>query len=150
MKRREGLGRRSLGEGGFTLIELTVALAILVIASGVIIVRIAGWSSRQSLNSSARALGNTIRLWRERARAEDTTYTLTLEENRYELVAGKDILRRGRLGSGETFESGPKALSFTPRGILPETRITVRNAPGERVTLVLGALVNDIDYQEPR
>jgi prepilin-type N-terminal cleavage/methylation domain-containing protein len=150
MKQKRGLGRRSLGEGGFTLIELTVALAILVVASGVIIVRIAGWSSRQSLNSSARAFGNTIRTWRERARTEETTYTLTLEENRYQLAAGKEVLRRGQLGSGDTFESGPKTLSFTPRGILPETRITVRNAAGERVTLVLGALVNDIDYQAPR
>jgi prepilin-type N-terminal cleavage/methylation domain-containing protein len=135
---------------GFTLIELTVALAILVVASGFIIVRIAGWSSRQSLHSSARALGNTIRTWRERARTEETAYTLTLEENRYQIAAGKEILRRGQLGSGETFESGPKPLIFTPRGFLPETRITLRNASGERVTLALGALVNEIDYQEPR
>jgi len=136
--------------GGFTLIELTVALAILVVASGLIIVRVAGWSSRQSLHTSARSLGNTIRTWRERARTEETSYTLTFEDARYQLAAGKEILRRGQLGAGETFESGPKSLALTPRGILPETRITIRNAPGERVTLVLGALVNEIDYQEPR
>src|SRR5260221_7778040 len=137
-------------KGGFTLIELTVALAILVVASGFIIVRITGWSSRQSLHSSARALGNVIRIWRERARTEETAYTLTLEENRYQVAAGKEILRKGQLGSGETFESGPKTLALTSRGILPETRITLRNASGERVTLVLGALMNEIDYQEPR
>jgi len=136
--------------GGFTLIELTVALAILVVASGFIIVRVTGWSSRQSLHTSARALGNTIRIWRERARTEETAYVLTFDENRYLLTAGKEILRRGQLGAGETFEIAPKALAFTARGILPETRITIRNVPGERVTLVLGALVNEIDYQEPR
>lgn len=135
---------------GFTLIELTVAVAILVVASGFIIVRIAGWSSRQSLHSSARTLGNTIRMWRERARTEETTYQITFQEMRYQITAGKEILRQGQLGSGETFDSGPKTLALTPRGILPETRITLRNASGERVTLVVGALINEIDYQEPR
>src|SRR5471032_2956496 len=98
---------------GFTLIELTVALAILVVASGFIIVRVVGWSSRQALHTSARALGNTIRTWRERARTEEVTYTLTLEESRYQIVLGKEILRRGQLGTGETFESAPKSLIFS-------------------------------------
>ena len=137
-------------KAGFTLIELTVALAILVVASGFIIVRVVGWSSRQGLHTSARALGNAIRTWRERARTEELTYTLTLEENRYQIALGREILRRGQLGTGETFENAPKSLTFTPRGVLPETRITLRNVSGERVTLVLGALVNEIDYQEPR
>jgi prepilin-type N-terminal cleavage/methylation domain-containing protein len=137
-------------QAGFTLIELVVVLAILVVASGIVIVRITGWSSRQSLHSSARTLGNVIRTWRERARTEETAYILTLDENRYEIAAGKEILRRGKLGAGETFEGRPLTLALTPRGILPETRITLRNAPGERVTLVLGTLVNEIDYEEPR
>jgi prepilin-type N-terminal cleavage/methylation domain-containing protein len=150
MKQR-GPARRSLSGGGFTLIELTVVLAILVIASGFVIVRISGWSSRQALHSSARALGNTIRTWRERARTEEASYTLVLEESTYQISSGKEILRKGRLGGGESFESGkPAVMVFTPRGVLPETRLTIRNEHGERLTLVVGALVNEIDYQEPR
>ena len=136
---------------GFTLIELTVVLAVLVIASGFVIVRVTGWSSRQSLHSSARALGNTIRLWRERARAEEASYTLVMDERSYQIVAGKELLRKGSLGSGETFDSAkPVSLVFTPRGILPETRVILRNGHGEKVTLRIGALVNDIDYEETR
>jgi len=63
-------------ERGFTLIELTIVLAILVIVSGFSITRLPGWSSRQALRSSARVLGNTIRTWRERARADETPYSL--------------------------------------------------------------------------
>jgi prepilin-type N-terminal cleavage/methylation domain-containing protein len=148
---RQGPSRPSRSQAGFTLIELVVVLAVLVIASGFVIVRISGWSSRQALNSSARALGNTIRTWRERARTEETSYTLVLEDRSYQIASGKEILRKGRLGGGETFESGkPAQLMFTPRGVLPETRLTIRNEHGERLTLVVGALVNEIDYQEAR
>jgi prepilin-type N-terminal cleavage/methylation domain-containing protein len=134
--------------GGFTLIELTVALAILVIASGFLIVRVVGWSSRQALHSSARNVGNAIRVWRERARAEETTYHLVCDESEYRILAGKEVVRRGRLGGGEAFD--PVTIPFTPRGALPPTRLSLRNQSGERITLVLGALVNEIDYQEAR
>jgi len=134
---------------GFTLIELTVVLAVLVIASGFVIVRVTGWSSRQALHSSARSLGNTIRVWRERARTEETTYTLVMDERSYHITAGKEILRKGSLRGSESFDSGkPVSIVFTPRGILPETRVTIRNGHGERVTLAVGALVNEIEYQE--
>jgi len=135
---------------GFTLIELAVALAVLVVASGIVIVRVSGWSGRQTLHASARALGNAIRVWRERARAEETSYTLSLDEGKYQISVGGEVLRRGRLGGGESFEAAPASIVLTPRGILPETRITLRNTSGERVTLVLGTLVNEIDYEEPR
>jgi prepilin-type N-terminal cleavage/methylation domain-containing protein len=145
------LARPSPSRAGFTLIELTVVLAVVVIASGFVIVRVSGWSSRQSLQSSARALGNTIRTWRERARTEETSYTLALEDRSYQISSGKEVLRKGRLGGGESFESlKPSMLVFTPRGVLPETRLTIRNEHGERLTLVVGALLNEIDYQEAR
>ena len=136
---------------GFTLIELTVVLAVLVIASGFVIVRITGWSTRQSLHASARALGNTIRTWRGRARTEELAYRLVFEEKAYRIEAGKEVLRKGYLGSGETFDPGaPPPLIFSPRGIAPQTRITIRNDHGERVSLLLGALLNEVEYQEER
>src|SRR4029078_5045819 len=45
-----GDGREEMKRRGFTLIELTVVLAVLVIASGIVIVRVTGWSSRQALH----------------------------------------------------------------------------------------------------
>jgi prepilin-type N-terminal cleavage/methylation domain-containing protein len=137
--------------GGFTLLELTVVLAVVAVASGLLIVRVTGWSSRQALNASARSLGNSIRTWRERARTEESTYALLLEDRAYRIVSGKETLRKGRLGGGQSFEPGrPGSVVFTPRGLLPETRLVIRNEQGERVTLVLGTLVNEIDYQEAR
>jgi prepilin-type N-terminal cleavage/methylation domain-containing protein len=137
--------------GGFTLIELTVALAILVIASGMLIMRVVGGSSRQALHSSARNIGNAIRVWRERARAEETTYHLVCDDRDYRILSGKEVVRRGRLGGGEAFEgTGPVTITFTPRGALPPTSISLRNQSGERITLILGALVNEIEYQEAR
>lgn len=135
---------------GFTLIELAVALAILVVASGLVIVRVTGWSGRQALHASARTLGNTIRTWRERARTEATPYVLTMNGCEYQISAGKEVLRRGRLGGGHSFEGAPATLVLNPRGILPDTRITIRNEEGETVSLVPGTLVNEIDYQETR
>lgn len=137
-------------KSGFTLIELTVVLAVVVIASGFVIVRVTGWSSRQTLQASARGLGNAIRTWRERARAEETTYTLRMDGAAWDISAGKELLRRGRLGSGESFEeTRSRLLRFTPRGVLPESRITLRNAAGERVTLVVSGLLNEVDYEAP-
>jgi prepilin-type N-terminal cleavage/methylation domain-containing protein len=136
---------------GFTLIELTVVLAVLVVASGFVIVRVTGWSSHQSLQASARSVGNTIRLWRERARTEETTYTMVLDAGTYQIASGKEVLRKGRLGAGESFESSrPQSLVFTARGVLPETFVTIRNERGERVSLILGAMVNEIEYREGR
>lgn len=136
---------------GFTLIELTVVLAVLVVASGFVIVRVGGWSSRQTLSASARALGNTLRLWRERARTEETTYRLVFDELGYRILSGEEVLRKGRLGAGESFDPRPPSpMAFTPRGLLPETRISLRNTQGDQVILIVGALINEIDYQEAR
>jgi len=137
-------------ERGFTLIELTIVLAILVIVSGVLITRLPGWSSRQALRSSARVLGNTIRTWRERARADETPYSLEFSGGSYQVLLGNEVLRKGRLGEGEEFESDvPRSLILRARGILPKTPLTIQNRRGERITIVPGVLINEIEYQEP-
>src|SRR5580765_2256657 len=107
--------------GGFTLIELVVVLAVLVVASGFVIIRMTGWSSKQALQTSARSLGNAVRLWRERARTEEMTYVLELDEHSYKISSGKDVLRQGTLRTGESIEGGkPTSLRLSPRGVLPE------------------------------
>ena len=43
----------------------------------------------------------------------------------------------------------PILLQLSPRGILPETRITLGNFAGEKVMLTLGSLANLVNYAEP-
>jgi len=137
---------------GFTLIELVIVLAILVIAAGLLILRVGGWSSRQTLHASARAVGNTVRTWRERARLDEQAYVLRLEGRSYTVTSGeKETLRAGRLPEGQEFDRPtPELLTLTPRGVLPETRIAIRNGAGERVVIGIHPLVNEVDYADEK
>lgn len=138
---------------GFTLVELTIALSIVVIAMGLVIVRVGGWSSRQRLHASARALGNTIRAYREKARLDEEVYTLRLEPRQYWIEARGDagetiILRRGTLGQGQTFHDPfPAVICLKPKGILPETILQIRSAAGDEVSLFLGSVTHEIEYR---
>ncbi len=159
---------RVYGPGaGFTLIELSVALAIAIVVTGVVIVRVGGWSSRQELRNSARALGNVIRTYREKAQLEERPYLLVLdrEGGTYGVripaegpwPSREEEVRKGRLGPGRSFKritiGGVDAqdkvvLLFGTRGILPETQIVVRDTQDEEILLVVGALTNEVTYAE--
>jgi len=145
---------------GFTLVELAVALAIAAIIMGLVVVQVDGWSSLQSLRTAVRALGNTIRLYREKAQAEEETFTLKIDCDRgtYVVTARGETLRSGRLGAGQRFGKihagereleSPVLLQLGPRGILPEMRITMTNATKESMTLVICPLANEVSYAEP-
>lgn len=154
---------------GFTLVELTVVLAIIVVASGLIIARVGGWSSRQGLASSARTLGNMIRTYRERAELEEAPYLLALDLDKgtwsvapptssvrvreSEAVAKGGLRQDQRFGVvrvGGLEQSGSIALRLAPRGILPKTEITIENGAGEKVRLILGTLTSEVEYDEAR
>ena len=90
---------------GFTLIELTVALSIAVVLAGVVLVRVDGWSPRQKLNTSARALGNTIRTWREKAQLEESVYMLQIDSDKG--ARGHPDMPTG--SSGQTTSSTPRS-----------------------------------------
>jgi prepilin-type N-terminal cleavage/methylation domain-containing protein len=148
-------------QSGFTLIELVVALAIIVVITGLVIVRVDGWSSRQALHASARALGNAIRLYREKAQEDEETCTLRLELDRatYSVTAAGQTLRRGKLGVGQSFGkayagedevSTPVILNLGPRGLVPEVTIAIENSAGEKVTLKVSAMANEVTYAEAK
>jgi prepilin-type N-terminal cleavage/methylation domain-containing protein len=155
--------------GGFTLVELTVVLAIAVVLSGLVIVRVDGWSSRTTLRASARALGNLIRTYREKAELEEGVYILAidLEKGTYlvravgedDPVGSAEVVRKGSLGNRRSFgaaaidgQEEKKALSivFDERGILPEIQIPIRSQEGDMITLFPGRLVNEVGYVEKK
>jgi len=150
-------------DAGFTLVELAVALSILFVIGGFVIARVDAFSSRQALASSARTLGNTIRLYREKAQAEEELYTLRVELDRgtYTIRCQGETVRVGKLGPGQSFGkvfTGPLAslvevpspaiLNLGPRGLVPETRISIENPWKEMITLTVGALANEVTYAE--
>lgn len=135
---------------GFTLVELTIATAILIVLAGTIILRVQGWSSRQELNASARALGNILIAFREKAQSEDRAYVFEFTQDGYQVRAaeGGEPLRKASLKVGQRFGKGsPSILTLAPRGILAETRITMANGTGEEVILLMLPLHNEVKYE---
>lgn len=147
--------------GGFTLVELAVALGVAVVAMGIVVVRVDGWSSRERLKASARTLGNLIRTHRERAESEERVYVLELHLDRgeYRFSSEGELVRQGTLPPGQTFGKvkagevvlpSPVRLTFGPRAVLPEIEILIQGGEKERVSLTLGSWVNEVSYAQPQ
>jgi prepilin-type N-terminal cleavage/methylation domain-containing protein len=135
---------------GFTLIELAITLSVVVVLSSVLVLRISGWTPAQSLRASARTVGNAVRTWRERARLEERNYRLRFEEQGWEVLdAGGEPLARGRLPGGHALAAA-ETLTFTPRGVVPPTRLVLSNASGTRIDIDVHPVLNEIEYREAR
>ena len=133
---------------GFTLIELAITLSIVVVLSSILVIRVTGWTPRQTLNASARALGNSIRTWRERAMSDERTYRMTFESSAWTVTdAEGEVLGRGRLPSPHAIESAP--LTLDRRGLLVPAPITVRGSSGA-MRLLPDPVLNEIAYSEAR
>jgi prepilin-type N-terminal cleavage/methylation domain-containing protein len=148
---------------GFTLIELSIALAIAVVLGGLVIVRVGGWSARQELHASARALGNAIRTWREKAELEERPFILVLDrENGRWRVEARGVLTRDKVAEGQLREgqgfgrvlaekvelADPVSLVLDARGILPEIRIELLSGK-EKVFVRLEPFLNEVAYEDP-
>jgi prepilin-type N-terminal cleavage/methylation domain-containing protein len=154
---------------GFTLVELTVALALATILMGLVIVRFSWGSPRQQAIAEARKLGNLIRTYREKAQAEECDYALRLNlgAGRYEVLAVNDRskaalesakpVREGTLsdriqmkvvGQGGRELSSPVVLYFNRHGVVPETSIQLSYVSGATVTMKPSPLTNEVVYEE--
>ncbi|HEX7900573.1 MAG TPA: prepilin-type N-terminal cleavage/methylation domain-containing protein [Planctomycetota bacterium] len=132
---------------GFTLIELTVVLAVVVVLSGFLVLRVSGWTPRQSLNASARAFGGALGVWRERARFDETTYRVAWKERAWSVTSSADErVSGGTLGFGQTFEEAGE-LVFDRRGVADPRAIGLRHKSGDRVAVVVDALLSGVKYE---
>ncbi|MBE7461903.1 MAG: type II secretion system protein [Planctomycetes bacterium] len=154
---------------GFTLIELTVTLALIVLVMGVTIVRFGWGGARQQTIQEARTLANVIGTYRERAIAEEALYALELdaEAGRYELFklterrldeTSRPIPLRSHTVSGPisvrlpgTTADAPDrlVLYFDARGILAPARIELAHPEGPRVALRIEPLDTEVQLDEP-
>lgn len=137
-------------QAGFTLIELTVVLAVVVVLSGFLVLRVTGWTSRQSLNNSARVLGEALRTWRERARFDEMSYQLSWKERSWTVSSSTgERMVGGVVGSGQSFEREGQ-VSFDRRGTANPATIALRHASGVCVLIKVDVLQSSVSYEERR
>lgn len=153
---------------GFTVVELTIVLALVTVIMALIIVRFDWGSPRQHVIAEARKLGNAIATYRERAMNEQQLYLLQLDQDQNawairppspaagitvaSLVSGS-FERPIKLNSIKTTTEGlalqsPVLLAFNPQGTTTPLSIdlSVENGPG--ITLRIDPLVNEVVYAE--
>lgn len=150
---------------GFTLIELTMALAVLVVVSGLVIVRAGGWGPRQRVISAARSIGNTVSHYREMARHEERIYALVFDvdtkrisiyapqERQPSSLTSSTLIRTIEVPSGIEFKcqtlntTNPLVLYLDRKGVVPELSIEVQQ--GEyRIRVHADPIVNLVTYDE--
>ncbi|MBI3828872.1 MAG: prepilin-type N-terminal cleavage/methylation domain-containing protein [Planctomycetes bacterium] len=161
--------RMQIRSRGFTLIELTVTLALAVVFMGLVIVRFSWGSPRQQTIAEGRKLGNLIETYREKAVAEERLYALRIdaEQGQYavyqpaERRAGSlDMLAPLRSGSLPGYVAikairkqadvlaSPVVFYFDSRGVLPDLFIDLIHKDGAAVSLHLDPLQNEVTYDE--
>jgi Tfp pilus assembly protein FimT len=153
---------------GFTIIELTVVLALVVIMMGLVVVRLNWGGPRQALIMEARKLGRLISTYRGKAIDEEHLYCLTLDlnEGRYSFAPSEDKfqtvkegrpLKQSNLPPNIRFvaDSRPNkiltsavAIYFDAHGMMPETQIKLKNDQGTTVVIHPDPLCNEVTYDE--
>ncbi|MCK6472726.1 MAG: prepilin-type N-terminal cleavage/methylation domain-containing protein [Planctomycetes bacterium] len=156
------------GQRAFTLVELTVALALVVVLLGLVIVRFGGFTPRQHLAGEARKLGNTIETCRGMAALEETLYVLTLDretgaytvrkpaERSQAAIERAPVIRTGRLDGvhlktawiQDKEISGTILLEFDARCLQPAWRLDLYLEDKAAVSLSIDPLVNEVRYEE--
>ena len=154
---------------GFTLVELTVVLALMTIVMGLVVVRFSWGSPRQAVIGEARKLGCTLQTYREKARVEERLYAvrLDLENGSYEVLQPRERTEKaladaprirsalldpavhfGAVMFGTRQAITPVTLFLDGKGILPAVSIEVVHPRGQKVVLKPDMLVNEVVYDE--
>lgn len=150
--------RQTLGQSGFTLIELTLVVLLLGLMASLSMPLISGFESNH-LNSSARRLAGTVKYLYNEAAMTGMEHRLTfeLEDNSYraaninaagELKALQGVGAKKKLSSGVQFvniyqpqrgeqSEGEITTAFLPGGWLEETIIHLQDDKEHKMTLRL-------------
>jgi prepilin-type N-terminal cleavage/methylation domain-containing protein len=152
----ESRGIRTIRQGGFTITEIMIVLALLSIVALIALPSFHHLAVNGHLKSAARDLASDVALLKERALAENRMYRITLN-----LGAGTYTLHQcsasgspcaswdpmqiknfmgfaGNIG----FDSGVTTVtdySFQPRGIATSGTIALRNGRGSRAAITISA-----------
>jgi len=153
---------------GFTLIELTIALALISVLMGLVLVRFDFGSRRQKVIQEGRKLGNLISTYRERAIQEECLYAfnLDIENGTYSITKPKErsiappltvALVLGKLSEPAQISkvllqgnqlSSPVVIYLDSKGVISELSIDIAVQKGPGVLLTIDPLVNEVRYNE--
>lgn len=152
---------------GFTLIELTVVLALTAVLMGLVIVSFRFGGPKANLKQHARNLGQAIEAYREKAASGDRIYAL-----RFELRGGSYAItevQSPEAGSPPTEvlscrlpdnyrldvqqEGAPSVqdqflVAINPNGMLPPLTIRIWDDTGHGMALKPDPLFNEVAYEE--
>jgi prepilin-type N-terminal cleavage/methylation domain-containing protein len=142
--------RRS--DGGFTMVELLIAVAIASVLVAVTYTTWQKYSNQQRLRYSVIQVASGLREGEERAKAERATYTVTFTANSSTYViqrtsGGGGFLERAALPPGVTPQA-TDTVTFSAFGVPDAAHtITLQNSTGTKTASVDAA--GGITYQSP-
>ncbi len=148
MRRRPGAPRA--GSPGFTLIEIVVVLAILAVATALVLPSIGRGTETLRLRSEAGRIAALLREARLQAVAQrrSTRVTLDRARNTVALTAGdpEHPLRELAMPAGfrVTVATGSDSVGFSSRGVARETRWLVEAAGARRLAIDVDALTGRV------
>lgn len=143
---------RRRADGGFTMLELLIAVAIAGVLVAVTYTTWQKYSDQQRLRYSAIQVAAGLREGEERAKAERAIYTVTFTANSSTYViqrtsSGGGFLERATLPSGVTPQASD-TVTFSAFGVPDAAHtITLQNSTGTKTASVDS--VGGITYQNP-
>jgi general secretion pathway protein H len=152
-----GPGARPSGSRGFTLIEIVVVLAILAVATALVLPSVGRGTESLRIRSEAGRVAALLRQARLEAVSQRRATRVTLDptRNTAAMVAG-DPDRPARLvelpaGFRLRAVTGGESVSFSSRGVARETRWLVEAAGGRRLAIDVAAITGRVTVgREPR
>lgn len=157
-----------LRKRGFTLIELSLVVALMALLAGLVMVRYDLASPRQRAIHAARKLGRMIENCREKAIEEERLYAMRLDlaAGKYSVCAPAERtlssvdaalpIFSGRLDDALAFKSAgymgatqdsPVVVFFDANGVLAQIAFEVSGS-GTTISIEPDPLVNEIQYDE--
>ncbi len=114
-------GRRDLAQGGFTLLEMMVALLITAVLAGALVLAIPDRS--RSLQFEADRLAQLMAVAREEAILRGAPVRLEADSNRYRFIVWRD----------QAWRSLPEDPALRQRDWIAPTELALERADGQRV-----------------
>lgn len=142
---------------GFTLVEITITVAILAIVSTIAVATFTGYRKNISLRSAARAIADDFAYLKQKAVAESVHYKIVFsaENNNYKIIKGGSKGVAAEYDEATAIVKSPSAFSsdivistnpaptythsqvvFQPRGTTAAGTIILANAIGSTAKIV--------------
>ena len=124
-------------ERGFTLLEVTVGLAIVAIAAGLVLPRLADLGALR-VTTAARRLAGDLTIARDRAILGGRAVRVVVDVERG-TWRSEPALVSGALPAGVRFGGDTATVVLSPGGEVPPSRIDVRDDHGHAARVVVPA-----------